>query len=129
MQHKHALLTSVVYALTAHHLPSPDVPACLPGQAQLLSSARHAACSPHPLPLPPLPSPPQTYTAPQSAGQYRYIMGGGTFVGTGDYLDEAVPGGADKNRMTQAQVGCWLPWQLQRPQLGTQLACCCAGIP
>lgn len=74
----------------------------------------------HPL----LPSPaPQTYTAPQSAGQYRYIMGGGTFVGTGDYLDEEVPGGADKRRMTQGQVrvrmcvcqeGAWR--HKQRPQ-------------
>lgn len=47
----------------------------------------------------------QTYTAPQSAGQYRYNMGGGSFVDTGDYLDEEVPSGAKKARMTKAQVG------------------------
>ncbi|PRW20792.1 amine oxidase [Chlorella sorokiniana] len=53
----------------------------------------------------------KTYTAVQSAGQYRFIMGGGTFVGTGDYLDEEIPGGADKARMTQAQINGFAAYQ------------------
>ena len=85
-------------ALAAHRLQCPHRPAYRP--ALLITAAR----MPHAHPACPATPTAQTYTAPQSAGQYRFIMGGGTFVGTGDYLDEEVPGGADKAQMTQAQV-------------------------
>ncbi|KAI7842911.1 hypothetical protein COHA_003422 [Chlorella ohadii] len=53
----------------------------------------------------------KTYTAPQSAGQYRYNMGGGSFVDTGDYLDEEVPSGAKKARMAKAQLAGFAAYQ------------------
>lgn len=72
---------------------------CLPTSCPTRALPPAYKPSPHHSPTP------QTYTAPQAAGQYRYIMGGKTIVGTGDWLDEEIPTAADKAKMTQAQVG------------------------
>lgn len=46
----------------------------------------------------------QTYTAPQSTGQYRFIFGDGTVDLPGEVLDSAKPTEEQKSRMTDKQV-------------------------
>lgn len=91
----------------AAHPPPPQpahAPHAAPAHLDHQPALQHSLASHLPRPLRLAQPRLQTYTAPQSAGQYRFIMGGGVFVGTGDYLDEEVPAGADKARMTRAQV-------------------------
>lgn len=70
---------------------------CLPRVLAPPPAPAHAAA-------PPPPTRRQTYTAPQSTGQYRFIFGDGTVDLPGEVLDSAKPTEEQKSRMTDKQV-------------------------